>query len=519
MAGEKAAKEKNASAKAGDEREFVKDIADRNSDFPQWYTDVVLRTGLVDYGPVRGSMVIRPYGFALWENMQVALDRRIKATGHENAYFPLLIPESLLRKEAEHVEGFAPEVAWVTHGGGEELTERLVVRPTSETVICAMYAKWIGSWRDLPVLINQWANVVRWEKTTRPFLRTLEFLWQEGHTAHATEEEAEEETLKMLEVYRDFVETELAVPVITGRKTAREKFAGALRTYSIEALMADGRALQAGTSHNLGQHFAKVFDIKFLDADNVLKYVWQTSWGVSTRLIGAIIMVHGDERGLMLPPRVAPLQAVIVPITPEKRRLEVLAEARRLHDELAGLEVRESGAAAKGLRVKLDDREGFTPGWKYNEWEMKGVPVRIEIGPRDVDNRQVVLVRRDNGEKTVMPREGLAAALGRLLDEVQAGMFARAEKFREENTRTVRDFAEFQEVMEETRGFVRAPWCGDDACEAEVKEKTGATIRCLPMSEGGSEEEQPGIGAQSGAHVCVHCGRSAKKTAYFAKAY
>ncbi|RQD69609.1 MAG: proline--tRNA ligase, partial [Tindallia sp. MSAO_Bac2] len=365
------------------EKDFVKEITSREEDYSQWYVDVILKTEMVDYAPVKGCMVIRPYGYTLWENMQSRLDKRIKDTGHKNAYFPLFIPESLLQKEADHVEGFAPEVAWVTQGGSEKLTERLVVRPTSETIICSMYAKWIQSYRDLPVLINQWCNVVRWEKTTRPFLRTSEFLWQEGHTAHRTEEEAQEETLKMLEVYRDFVENDLAIPVIRGRKTEREKFAGALKTYTIEALMGDGRALQAGTSHNLGQHFAKVFDITFLDQDDQLKYVWQSSWGVSTRLIGAIIMVHGDDRGLRLPPVVAPVQVIVVPIMPKKTREQVLPKAREIMDRYRDK-----------IRMEMDERD-YSPGWKFNEWEMKGVPLRMEIGPKDLEKGHVVLVRRD----------------------------------------------------------------------------------------------------------------------------
>ena len=350
-------------------KEFVKEITPRSEDYSQWYLDVILKAQMMDYSPVKGCMVIRPYGYTLWENMQQGLDRRIKETGHKNAYFPLFIPESLLQKEADHVEGFAPEVAWVTHGGNEKLAERLVVRPTSETIICEMYSRWIQSYRDLPVLINQWCNVVRWEKVTRPFLRTSEFLWQEGHTAHRNEEEAQEETLKMLEVYRDFVETDLAVPVLTGKKTENEKFAGALSTYCIEALMTDGKALQAGTSHNLATHFAKVFDITYLDSDGELKHVWQTSWGVSTRLIGAIIMVHGDDRGLVLPPKVAPTQVILVPIAPKKVREEVLPKVDAIYRSIKDT----------GVRIEMDDREEYSPGWKFNEWEMKGVPDRKSV--------------------------------------------------------------------------------------------------------------------------------------------
>ena len=398
------------------DKEFVKEITPQSQDYSQWYLDVVQKAQLMDYAPVKGCMVIRPYGYTLWENMKQRLDARIKATDHVNAYFPLFIPESLLQKEAEHVEGFAPEVAWVTHGGNEKLTERLVVRPTSETIICEMYSRWIQSYRDLPVLINQWCNVVRWEKVTRPFLRTSEFLWQEGHTAHCNEEEAEEETLKMLDVYRDYVENDLAIPVITGRKTEREKFAGALRTYSIEALMSDGKALQAGTSHNLGTHFAEVFDIQYLDRDGELKYVWQTSWGTSTRLIGALIMVHGDDRGLVLPPRVAPVQVIMVPIAPQKDREEVLSKAGAILQELKDA----------GIRVDMDDRPEYSPGWKFNEWEMKGVPLRLELGPRDLKAGTVVLARRDNGEKEAKPAaDGLAERIKQLLEEIQDNMYKR----------------------------------------------------------------------------------------------
>jgi len=478
------------------EREFVKEITPKSEDFAQWYVDVIRKADLIDYAPVKGCMVIKPYGYGIWERIQEAFDRRFKETGHQNAYFPIFIPESFFQKEAEHVEGFAPEVAWVTHGGGEELTERLAVRPTSETLICAMYSKWIQSWRDLPVLINQWCNVVRWEKSTRPFLRTTEFLWQEGHTAHRTEEEAEEEALRMLEVYRERVENILAIPVIAGQKTEKEKFAGALRTYSIEALMGDGRALQAGTSHNLGQHFAKVFDITFLDQDDQLKYVWQTSWGVSTRLIGALIMVHGDDRGLVLPPKVAPLQVVVVPIAPRKQREMVLAEARAL---AVGLEDR--------VQIKLDDRPEYTPGWKFNDWEMRGVPLRIEIGPRDIEKGQVVLVRRDTGEKTAVSREGLETRVVRELEDIQATLFRRAKRFMDENTHQAETFAEIKEILEERRGLIWAGWCGKRECEDAVKEETGATIRCIPF-------EQP-----EGTMKCVCCGKGESRKVVFARAY
>jgi len=479
------------------EKEFVREITPQETDYSQWYLDVVLKAQLMDYSPVKGCMVIRPYGFALWENIQQGLDRRIKATGHKNAYFPLFIPESLLQKEAEHVEGFAPEVAWVTHGGNEKLAERLVVRPTSETIICEMYSRWIQSWRDLPVLINQWCNVVRWEKVTRPFLRTSEFLWQEGHTAHANEEEAEAETLLMLDVYREFAENDLAVPVIPGRKTENEKFAGALRTYTIEALMSDGKALQAGTSHNLGEHFARVFDITYLDKDGTLKYVWQTSWGVSTRLIGALIMVHGDDRGLALPPKVAPVQVVLVPIAPKTARETVLPRARQLFSELT----------AASLRVELDDREEYSPGWKFNEWEMKGVPLRLELGPRDLENGQAVLARRDTGEKIPAPLAGLPQRVAELLTEIQVNMLEKARLFREGNTSRTDDYAEFKRIIEERRGFILSHWCGGSECELAVKEETKATIRCLPF-------RQDGTGG-----FCLRCGTESEITAYFARAY
>ncbi len=477
------------------DKDFVKEVTSREEDYSQWYLDVILKTEMVDYAPVKGCMVIRPYGFTLWENMQALLDKKIKDTGHKNAYFPLFIPESLLQKEADHVEGFAPEVAWVTHGGNEKLAERLVVRPTSETIICSMYAKWIQSWRDLPVLINQWCNVVRWEKTTRPFLRTSEFLWQEGHTAHRTEEEAQEETLKMLEVYREFVEEDLAIPVITGLKTDKEKFAGALRTYTIEALMGDGRALQSGTSHNLGQHFAKVFDITFLDQDDQLKYVWQASWGVSTRLIGAIIMVHGDNRGLKIPPKVAPVQVVVVPIMPKKTREVVLEKAEALLVTLG-----------EKFRMDIDDRD-YSPGWKFNEWEMKGVPLRLEIGPKDIEKGQVVLVRRDTGEKFFVKEEDLDSTIEKLLAEIQDNMFQMALEFRTQNTTQCEDYEDFQKIIADRRGFVRANWCGHEQCEEKIKEDTKATIRCIPLKE----DKMQGS--------CLCCGGEAKETVYFARAY
>src|SRR5437899_452768 len=450
---------------------FVTEITPRSEDFSRWYLDVVRRAEMADYSPVKGCMVIRPYGYAIWELLQQAFDRRFKATGHVNAYFPLFIPESLLNKEAEHVEGFAPQVAYVTHAGGEELEEKLVVRPTSEAIIGTMYAKWVQSWRDLPILINQWANVVRWEKVTRPFLRTTEFLWQEGHTAHETEAEAEAETLKILELYKETVETEMAMPVVTGRKSESEKFAGALRTYSIEALMGDGRARQAGTSHNLGQNFAKAFDITFQARDKSVQHVWGTSWGMTTRLIGAAIMVHGDDSGLVLPPRIAPYQVVIVPIGRDNWRETVLPKAQEIQRELQ----------AAGIRVTLDERDE-RPGWKFSEWELRGVPLRVEVGPKDMEKSAVPVARRDTREKQSLPMEGLPARLRVLLGEIQTNLFDRAMMFRDEHTQRVATYDEFKQVMEGRPGFVMAPWCGSATCEAQIKTETQGTIRNMPMN-------------------------------------
>lgn len=472
--------------------EFVTHIASRSDDFPQWYTDVILKTDMVDYSIVKGCMVIKPYGYGVWELIQDEMDRRFKATGHVNAYFPLLIPESLLKKEAEHVEGFAPEVAWVTHGGDEELTERLCIRPTSETIICSMYSKWIQSYRDLPLLINQWANVVRWEKNTRPFLRTSEFLWQEGHTAHATFEEAEAETQRMLEVYREFAQNVLAIPVICGRKSEKEKFAGAQATYTIEAMMQDGKALQMGTSHNLSDHFAKAYDIKYLSKDGKLEHCFTTSWGTSTRMIGGLIMVHGDDRGLVLPPRVAPIQLVILPIAMHKAG--VIEKADEIYAQLK----------SAGIRVKVDDSDQ-TAGWKFNQWEMKGVPVRLEVGPKDIENKQVVLVRRDTHEKYIVPMETLTDTVKKLLDDIHESLFNRALAFREAKTVDATTFEELKNGV--NGGFVRAMWCGDRECEDAIKEKTGATTRCMPF-------EQKHL-----SDVCVHCGKPAKAMTYFAKSY
>jgi len=476
---------------------FVTEITPQSQDFSRWYLDVVRRAELADYSPVKGCMVIRPYGYAIWELIQQAFDRRFKATGHVNAYFPLFIPESLLNKEAEHVEGFAPQVAYVTHGGGEELEEKLVVRPTSEAIFGTMYAKWIQSWRDLPILINQWANVVRWEKVTRPFLRTTEFLWQEGHTAHETEAEAEEETRKILDLYKETVETEMAMPVVTGRKSESEKFAGALRTYSIEALMGDGRALQAGTSHNLGQNFAKAFDITFQARDKSVQHVWGTSWGVSTRLIGAVIMTHGDDSGLVLPPRVAPYQVVIVPIPRGNWQETVLPKAREIQQQLV----------AAGVRVTLDDRDAYTPGWKFAEWELRGVPLRLEIGPKDLEKSQVLVARRDTREKLGVPMDGLVGRIRDLLDDIQRNLFERAVKFREEHTQHADTYDAFKQAMQGRPGFVVAPWCGSAECETEIKTDTQATIRNMPLN------------ASAPTGRCVRCDRPAQAEAWFAKAY
>jgi prolyl-tRNA synthetase len=487
-------------AQAGKDAKLVEDLSDRD-DYSRWYLDLVYKTELADESPVRGCMVIRPYGYALWENFQRELDARIKATGHVNAYFPLFLPASFLEREAEHVEGFAPEVAWVTRAGNEELAEPLVVRPTSEAIIGHMYAKWVQSYRDLPLLYNQWANVVRWEKRTRPFLRTTEFLWQEGHTVHRTEDEAETETMLILrQVYRDFVEKELAIPVIVGRKTESEKFAGALRTYSLEAMMGDGRALQVGTSHNLGQNFAKAFDIKFQDADGVSKLAWTTSWGASTRLIGAVIMAHGDDSGLRLPPRVAPTQAIIVPIW-RKEEERVAVEAT--------VSAAESALRAAGVRVKADWREE-RPGFKFSDHELRGVPVRIEVGPRDAAAGQVVLVpRTDRTAKQVAPIAEVAGTVTALLDSVQQTLYDQALAFRKSRTYQVTSYDEFRELLGDraTMGFVEAWWCGDPECEAAIKAETQATIRCLPL-------EQPQTKG-----TCVRCDKPGAVWAVLAKAY
>ncbi len=480
------------------EEKYVEEIIDQEDNFSQWYNQVVRKAELADYAPVRGCMIIRPYGYAIWENIQRLMDDRFKETGVVNAYFPLLIPRSFLEKEAEHIEGFAPEVAWVTRGGGEELEEPLAIRPTSETIIGHSYARWVQSYRDLPILINLWNNVMRWEKRTILFLRTSEFLWQEGHTAHRSIEEAEERTLMMLEVYRAFAEEDAAMPVIMGRKSENEKFAGALRTYAIEALMKDGKALQAGTSHNLGTNFAKSFDIQYLDADGQRKYCATTSWGASTRLIGGIIMVHGDDAGLILPPRLAPYQVVVVPIwRKDTEKAAVSAVVERVQKMLKGK-----------VRVKVDLSEN-TPGWKFNEWELRGVPVRMEIGPRDVQNNSVVLVRRDNRVKEQVSLEALETRLPALLEEVQKALLQRAVEFRAENTHYTDSYEEFKELIAEKRGFVRVKWAEDSAAELAIKEETKATLRVIPF-------DQPEGGVKG---KCIYTGKPATCEAIFARAY
>lgn len=472
-------------------------ITPRSEDYSKWYVDIVVQAQLADYSPVKGCMVIRPRGYALWEAIQGQLDKMFKETGHSNAYFPLLIPENFIHKEAEHVEGFSPELAVVTHAGGDELEERLVIRPTSETIIWSMYKKWIQSYRDLPLLINQWANVLRWEKRTRLFLRTSEFLWQEGHTAHETREEAEEETLKMLEVYRRFVEEYMAVPVLTGRKSETEKFAGAIDTYAIEAMMQDKRALQAGTSHFLGQNFAKAFDVTYQTKAGKLDYVWATSWGVSTRLIGALIMTHSDDRGLVVPPRLAPTEAAIIPIFKNKNKAEVVEYAGKLYDQMKGR-----------FKVVFDDDDANSPGWKFAEWEMRGVPVRIEIGPRDMENGKAMIVRRDTGEKEAVSIETAADRVGELLEQIQKDLYNKARSLREENTYKFASYAEFKALYNDGNGFVDTHWCGSAECEAAIKEDTKATIRVLPFDQGEMEGK-----------TCIRCGEPARQRAIFAKAY
>lgn len=482
-------------------------ITARSKDFSQWYLDIIQHAKLADYSPVKGCMVIRPNGYAIWERMQKVLDGKFKETGHKNAYFPMFIPESFIHKEAQHVEGFAPELALVTHAGGKKLEEALVVRPTSETIINSMFAKWIQSYRDLPMLINQWANVVRWEMRTRPFLRTTEFLWQEGHTCHETEKDAEEETLKMLEVYRVFAEEYMAMPVFCGIKTDSERFAGALRTYCIEALMQDGKALQAGTSHNLGQNFAKAFGTEFQTRDGGRDFTWQTSWGVSTRLVGALIMTHSDDKGLVLPPRLAPTHIVIVPIfkTPEERD-QVMTKAKLLADSLKAWPTQKANLEGR-LSVSIDSDETKSPGWKFAEYEVQGVPLRIELGPKDLAKGQVVIARRDTGEKAPVAFTDVPSRAMDLLAEIQETLFQKAKQMREQNVTEVNSYEEFKKVLDEKGGFVRAHWDGTAETEKLIKEETKATIRCIPL----------GNPLEDG--VCIKSGKPSKQRVLFARAY
>ncbi|MGQ9618911.1 MAG: proline--tRNA ligase [Candidatus Aminicenantia bacterium] len=481
-----------------EEERFVKEVIPKSEDLSRWYTYVIRRAELVDYAPMKGMMVIRPFGYAIWERIQALLDKRLKESGHTNAYFPLFIPESFLKKEAEHVEGFAPEVAWVTHGGKEELEERLAVRPTSESIICAMYSKWVRSWRDLPILINQWANVVRWEKETRPFLRTTEFLWQEGHTAHATYEEAEEEALKIISIYKEFIENELSIYVIAGRKSDSERFAGAIRTYTVEALMPDGKALQAGTSHNLGQNFSKAFDIKFESREQKIEYVWQTSWGVSTRLIGALIMSHGDDSGLIFPPAVSPYQVVIIPISKGDWTKGILPFSEEIYATLK----------SEGIKVFEDKRNEFTPGWKFSEWELRGVPLRIEIGPRDVEREEITVSRRDSRERIIIKKENAVGKIKELLSHIQKELFEKSKRFTLQNTFEANNYENFKRIIEERKGFVLSPWCGSSQCERRIKEDTSATIRVIPLDSSPDEKLQ-----------CIVCGGKPSTIVCFAKAY
>ncbi len=478
------------------DKKLVESITPRSEDFAQWYTDVVKKADLTGYTSAKGFIVFKPAGYAIWENIRNELDRRFKETGVENVYLPMLIPESLLQKEADHVEGFAPEVAWVEHGGTTPLTERLCVRPTSETMFCDLYSKDVQSYRDLPKLYNQWCSVVRWEKTTRPFLRTREFLWQEGHTAHATAEEAEERTVQMLNLYADFCEEFLAMPVIRGQKTDKEKFAGAESTYTIEALMHDGKALQSGTSHNFGDGFAKAYDIQFTDKDNKLKYVHQTSWGMTTRLIGAVIMVHGDDDGLVLPPRVAPTQCVVIPI--RQKAEGVLDKAAEIRDALK----------KAGVRVTLDDSDR-SPGWKFSEQEMRGFPMRVEIGPKDMEEGQCVLVRRDTREKKVVKIENIAEEAEALLNTIQQDMYDRAKAHLDAHVYSATNYEEFKDIAENKPGFIRGAWCGDQACEDQIKEELAVTSRCMPFNDHDVED----------GDTCVCCGKKATKMVYWGKAY
>ncbi|MBR0515401.1 MAG: proline--tRNA ligase [Eubacterium sp.] len=476
-----------------DDKKKVEAITSMEKDFAQWYTDVVIKSELIGYTSVKGCMAIKPAGYAIWELIQKQLDAKFKETGVENVYMPMFIPESLLEKEKDHVEGFAPEVAWVTHGGLSELQERLCVRPTSETLFCDFYAKDIESYRDLPKVYNQWCSVVRWEKETRPFLRSREFLWQEGHTAHATAEEAEARTIQMLNVYADFCENVLAMPVIKGQKTEKEKFAGAVATYTIEALMHDGKALQSGTSHNFGDGFARAFGVQYTDKENKLQYVHQTSWGVTTRLIGAIIRVHGDDNGLVLPPKVAPTQVMIVPIM--QKKAGVLEKAEELRSAISAY-----------ARVKVDASDK-SPGFKFAEQEMRGIPLRLEVGPRDIEAGQAILVRRDNGEKETVAFTDLEKRIPELLQTIQKDMLEKARAHRDANTHTAKNWDEFKDIIENRQGFIKAMWCGETACEEEIKAETGASTRCMPFAQ------------EEITNVCVHCGKPAKKMVYFGRAY
>ena len=476
------------------QKEFVKEITNIEDDFAQWYTDIVKKADLADYTDTKGCIAIKPYGYAIWENIQKYTDDLFKKAGVQNVYMPVLIPESLLQKEIDHIVGFAPEVAWVTKGGGEELEEKLCIRPTSETMFSNLYSKWLSSWRDLPMVYNQWCNVLRWEKETRPFLRSREFLWQEGHTIHATEQEARERTIQMLNIYEKVIEDLLAIPVVKGEKTPSEKFAGADNTYTVETMMHDGRALQSGTSHYFGQNFTKPFEVKFQNKEGKEEYAYQTSWGISTRLIGGVIMAHGDNRGLKLPPRVAPIQVVIVPIAAHKEG--VTEKAKEIYKELI-----------ENYRVELDLRDNYSTGYKFNDWEMRGVPVRIEMGPRDIENGVCIVVRRDNLEKQEVKLEELSHELGILLEDIQANMFAECKKRMEEKTTTATTLEEFTKNMNENQGFIKAMWCGDEACEDKIKELTGAKSRCIPF-------EQEHI-----SDTCVCCGKKADKMVVWGRQY
>lgn len=471
----------------------------KSEEFSEWYTQVVLKSTLAEYAPVKGCMIFREHSYAIWEKIQEAFNKKIKKTGHKNVYFPLLIPESFLRSEADHFEGFVPEVAWVTMGGNSLLEEKLAIRPTSETIIYATYAKWVRSWRDLPIKLNQWCNILRWEtKATRLFLRTREFLWQEGHTAHATKEEADKEVTQILNEYKDLMETYLAIPVLAGKKTEMEKFAGAIYTTALEAMMPDGKALQMGTAHQLGQNFSKVFEIKYLDQNENNQYVWQTSWGFSTRTIGALVMVHGDDKGLVLPPKIAPTQIVIIPIPYKGEQEEAVAsKAKQVYEKLS----------EEGILVTLDNRQEYTPGWKFNEWELKGVPIRIEIGPRDIKQQQVVFVRRDTREKMIVKEDVIVEQAKNLLEKIQDDMFEKAKKILEGSITAVNNYEDFKRVLEKKGGFIKTSWCGRTECEEKIKDETGATIRIVPF-----ENEKP-------TSKCIYCGLEAKELVYFATSY